>query len=174
MKEGMWVVIAVLFVLGIQRLFELRHAESNRAFALHHGGVEHGADHYWMFVALHSLWFVGILLEYAVGWATLPSWWMWGIGVACMLQVGRYWVIGTLGKAWNTRVITWPGMPIASSGPFKWLRHPNYVIVVLELAMVPLTLGCWLTAVVVGVLNLVLLLRVRLPVEAQAIAQAKA
>jgi methyltransferase len=162
----------VAFVLGlliVQRLAELHYAERNRRRALAQGGVEHGADHYWMFIALHTLWFVGMLGEHVLNIAPLPSWWSIGLAGAGLLQIARYWVIRTLGPAWNTRVITWPGMPIAIRGPFRWVRHPNYVIVVLELALIPTSLGCWRTAMVVSILNAVLLLKIRLPVEEKAL-----
>jgi methyltransferase len=165
-----WFIVAtVLGLLVVQRLAELRYAERNRARALARGGVEHGASHYWMFVALHTLWFVGMIAEHVLEVAAVPTWWGVGLLGAAVLQAGRYWVIRTLGESWNTRVITWPEMPIAAKGPFRWLRHPNYVIVVIELALIPASLGCWRTAIVASVLNAVLLLKVRLPVEEAAI-----
>lgn len=162
----------VAFVLGlliVQRIAELQYAERNRRLALEQGGIEHGANHYWMFIALHTLWFVGMIVEHVLDIASLPSWWGIGLAGACLLQIARYWVIHTLGRAWNTRVITWPGMPIATNGPFRWLRHPNYVIVVIELALIPSSLGCWRTAAVVSILNALLLRKVRLPVEERAL-----
>lgn len=165
-----WIMLtAVLGVLIVQRLAELRYAEGNRRHAMAHGGVEHGADHYWMFIALHTLWFIGMIAEHVLGIASVPTWWGIGLAGACLLQIARYWVIRTLGRAWNTRVITWPGMPIAKGGPYRWLRHPNYVIVVIELALIPTMLGCWRTAIVASILNAILLLKVRLPVEEEAI-----
>jgi methyltransferase len=95
------------------------------------------------------------------------GWPMLAIALAC--QVGRYWVIRTLGRQWNTRVIVVPGMALVGAGLYRYLRHPNYVIVVAEGIALPLVHTAWVTAVVFTVLNAVLLLGFRIPTENRAL-----
>jgi methyltransferase len=87
-----------------------------------------------------------------------------------LAQALRWWCIRTLGRRWNTRVIVLPGLPLASSGPYRWLPHPNYVAVVVEGFALPLVHTAWVTAIVFSALNALLLLGFRLPVERRALA----
>jgi methyltransferase len=85
-------------------------------------------------------------------------------------QALRWWCVTTLGKQWNTRVIVVPGLPLVTSGPYRWLRHPNYVAVVVEVAALPLVHTAWVTAVAFSIANAILLLGWRIPVEERALA----
>ena len=161
----------VLIVLvGIERLAELVVSQRNLRWSRSRGGVETGAGHYPAMVALHSALLVGCLVEVwladrpfvpALGWPMLA--------VVFAAQGLRWWCISTLGPQWNTRVVVVPGAGRISSGPYRYLRHPNYVAVVLEGIALPLVHTAWLTAVIFSLLNAALL-RVRIRSEAGALA----
>ena len=121
------------------------------------GGIEHGRAHYPAMVAMHAAWLIGL-------------WWLGYdrsvdpllLIVFILLQAGRLWVILTLGARWTTRIVTLPGHALVERGPYRWLKHPNYLIVALEIAVVPLALGLPVFAVFFSVLNAgVLYLRIR-------------
>lgn len=165
----MWLVETLTIVLILQRLSELVLSKRNARRAMARGGVEHGAEHFWMFVVLHVGWIIGMNVEWALGTHVLPTWWPAGVVVFTVMQVARYWVIRSLGEAWNARIITWPGMRRITTGPYRLLRHPNYVIVAIELAVVPLTIGALGTSIAATILNAVILLGVRIPAEERAL-----
>lgn len=168
-------VLYAVFVLatGVERLIELVISKRHAAAALARGGVEHGRAHFPWMVALHTGLLVGSIAEVlllerpfigALGWPMLV--------VALLCQGGRYWVIASLGEQWNTRVIVIPGASRVRRGPYRfaWLRHPNYWIVAIEGVALPLVHSAWITAAVFTILNAVLLLGVRIPVENRALA----
>jgi methyltransferase len=160
-------VVAVRFV-------ELRVARRNRAWAMEHGGVESGAEHYPVMVTLHTALFAGCLLEVPLaGRPFLPELGWPMLALLAGAHALRWWCIRTLGPQWNTRVIRVPDAPLVSGGPYRWLRHPNYVAVVVEGFALPLVHTAWITALAFTVLN-ALLLRVRLRVENEALATAPA
>lgn len=151
-------------VVAVQRVLELRLARRNEAWARERGAVEHGAGHYPLFFVLHTGWLVGWVVEAWLRGEPSPWWPLWA-GAFVLAQGLRYWAIGSLGPRWNTRVLVLPEAPLVRTGPYRWLRHPNYVAVVIELAAVPLAFGAVWTAAIVGALNLALLLGVRMPCE---------
>ncbi len=153
--------------LVVQRLAELGLAQWNTTRLRATGGVEFGAAHYPLLVALHTSWLIGLWIlghDRNVD----PG----GLAVFIMLQAGRIWVIANLGRRWTTRVIVMPGAAPVVRGPYRWLRHPNYLIVALEIAVVPLALGLPLFALIFSLLNAALLAW-RIRVENQALAWAK-
>jgi methyltransferase len=159
-----WVAIIVLLVAA-ERGAELVHARRNTQALLAKGGVEAGAGHYPLLVLLHGAWLAALL--YVVPGDATPSWgWL---GVFMVLQALRLWVMVSLGPYWTTRIITLPGAPLVRSGPYRFLRHPNYVVVVAEIAVLPLVFGAWRIALLFSLLNLVLLAW-RIRVEQQALA----
>lgn len=164
-------LVALVIVI---RFAELNVAKRNRAWAMERGGVETGAEHYPFMVALHTALFAGCLLEVPLADRPFLPWLGWTM---LALLVGahalRWWCIRTLGPQWNTRVIRVPGAALVTGGPYRWLRHPNYVAVVIEGFALPLVHTAWVTALVFTVLNL-LLLRVRLRVEEAALGTAPA
>jgi methyltransferase len=128
------------------------------------GGVEVGARHYPLFILLHAGFIAAMPL--AIPWdapANLPL-----VGVFLALQAARVWVIGSLGPYWTTRIITVPGAPLVRKGPFRYVRHPNYLIVTGEIAVLPLAFGAWEIAAIFSLLNLALLLH-RVRVEERAL-----
>lgn len=160
----------LVLLVAVQRLVELavskRHERSLRA----RGAAEAGAGHYPVMVALHTLFLLSCVVE--VWWLDRPfvPWLGWtALAVLVAAQGLRYWTISTLGERWTTRVLVPPGEPLVAGGPFRYLRHPNYLAVALEIAALPLVHGAWLTAVVFSLAN-ALLLRVRIGVEERALA----
>jgi methyltransferase len=168
----LWYLLLVVVI--VVRFAELRVAKRNRAWAMERGGVETGAEHYPVMVALHTALFVGCLVEVPLADRPFLPWLGWPM---LALLVGahalRWWCIRTLGPQWNTRVIRVPGAALVTGGPYRRLRHPNYVAVVVEGFALPLVHTAWITALAFTVLN-ALLLRVRLRVEEQALATAPA
>jgi methyltransferase len=159
-----WVAIIVALV-AVERIAELVRARRNTRALLAKGGVEVGAGHYPLLVLLHGAWLAALL--YAVPADTLPS--LGWLGAFVLLQAFRLWVLASLGPYWTTRIITLPGAPLVRSGPYRFLRHPNYVVVVAEIAVLPLVFGAWRVALVFSALNLALLAW-RIRVEQQALA----
>jgi len=149
----------------IQRLAELGLAARNTRRLLARGGREVGAGHYPLFILLHASWLVAIAA--ATPLRTQPFWPL--IGVFAVLQLLRVWVIATLGPYWTTRVITLDGAPVVRSGPYRFVRHPNYWVVTAEIAVLPLAFHDWAIAFVWSILN-ALLLRRRIRVETAALA----
>jgi methyltransferase len=160
--------------LVIQRGLELRVARSNERAARARGAVEHGAGHYPLFFVLHGAWMLGWPLEaYARGLQLDPRWPLW-LGAFAGAQLLRYWAISSLGSRWNTRVLVVPGDRPLQRGPYRWLAHPNYVAVAIELACVPLVFGAWTTALLASVANAIVLIAIRIPCERRALAWASA
>lgn len=154
----------------LQRLIELGIARSHARFILSLGGREAGAEHYKYIVGLHVLFLLSLWVETNGGHHPLaPLWWV-PFSLFLLAQVGRYWCIRTLGKFWNTRIYILPGAPRIKHGPYRYLRHPNYWIVVIELLTLPLTFSAYWTAAIFTIANLWLLLRVRIPAEERALA----
>lgn len=149
----MTVFHGVIAFLIAQRFAELWLARRNTARLLAAGAVEHGARHYPLFVVLHASWLAALILAAPPEAAVNP----WLFAVFALLQAGRIWVIATLGRYWTTRIIDVPGAPLVRRGPFRFVRHPNYLIVIGEIAVVPLMAGMVEVAVVFSALNLVLL-----------------
>jgi methyltransferase len=149
--------VVILALVTEQRLCELAVAHRNAARLLAKGGVEHGAGHYPAMIAIHAAWLAGL-------WLLAPAqpvnrWWL---AVYIALQGARAWVLLTLGRRWTTRVIVLPGVPLVESGPYRFLRHPNYAVVAAEVAVLPLVFGLPWYALVFSALNaLVLAVRVR-------------
>jgi methyltransferase len=157
--------------LVLERAYELSLSQRNAARAKQAGALEYGARHLRWMKALHSGFFVAALLEV---WL-LPRPFVLALALPCLLlallaQALRYWAIATLGSRWNIAVIVLPGVPAEASGPFRYVRHPNYVAVVIEGFAVPLLHGAYLTAGIFSVLN-ALLLGVRIRCEEQALAE---
>ena len=147
MIVSIWHILLALIVL--QRLIELAIARINARRLLAAGGIEHGASHYPLMVALHVAWFAALAVLVPADAALDPSLFILFI----VLQVGRVWVIVSLGRYWTTRVITVPGVPLVRRGPYRWLRHPNYLIVMGEIAVVPLIASAWEIAVAFSIAN---------------------
>ncbi|MBF5041801.1 hypothetical protein FGE12_05320 [Aggregicoccus sp. 17bor-14] len=156
-------------LLALERGVELVLSRRNAQRAFARGGVETGQRHYRVMVVLHSLFLAACVLEVALLERPFPGLLGWAaLALALGSQGLRYWAIATLGERWNSRIIVVPGLPPVTGGPYRFLRHPNYVAVVLELACVPLIHGAWVTALVFSAAN-AWLLRVRIRAEEAAL-----
>ena len=145
----MSVAVAIVALVVLQRLAELWIAGRNTKALLAAGAVERGAGHYPVIVLLHAAWLAAML------WAALlaPEVNYPLIGVFLVLQAARVWVLMTLGRYWTTRIITVPGAPLVKRGPFRFVRHPNYLVVALEIVVLPLAFGQVALAVAFGLAN---------------------
>ena len=157
----------VLAFLVLQRLAELLIASRNHRALKARGAVEAGRRHYPAIVAVHAGWLLALATTvHPTAPLSIPL-----LAVFLLLECGRAWVIWTLGSRWTTRVMVVPGDKRILSGPYRFVRHPNYLIVCGEIAVVPLMFGAWLLALIASVLNL-LVLRIRIRVENETLSRA--
>ncbi|MEV4969502.1 isoprenylcysteine carboxyl methyltransferase family protein [Streptomyces scopuliridis] len=165
---------ALVLAVGAERVAELVVARRNARWSLARGAVERGRRHYPPMVALHTLLLLGCLAEVwladrpfdpAIGWPMLA--------VVLAAQALRWWCVRTLGPRWNTRVLVVPGLPLVTGGPYRLLRHPNYVAVAAEGIALPLVHGAWITALLFTAFNAVLL-TIRIRCENRALESAAA
>ena len=153
----MTLAAAVLALVTMQRLGELMLARRNTRGLLDRGGVEIAARHYPAIIACHTLWLVSL---WVFGWARPVA--LGWLAVFALLQLGRVWILATLGARWTTRIIVVPGETLVARGPYRFISHPNYVVVVGEIAVLPLALGLPLLALVFTLFNAcVLFVRIR-------------
>ncbi len=139
----------ILGVVLLQRLGELYYAQSNTKKLLAEGGVEHGADHYPVLVLVHAAWLVALAFSVP---PEAPVSWPWTALYGVLLAL-RAWVMLSLGRFWTTRIVTLPGAPLVARGPYRWLRHPNYAVVVAEIFVAPMIFGQMWIALIFSALN---------------------
>ena len=152
-----WIAAAILGFVTAERLFELWLSARNTRRLVAQGAREHGAGHYPLIVAVHAAWLATLWLL-AGGRAPDPFW----LAMFALLLIARIWVIATLGPRWTTRIVVLPGAPLVGGGPYHWLNHPNYWVVVGEIAVLPLVFGLPLVALIFTALNAaVLAIRIR-------------
>ena len=161
----MTALYGVLGLVLVQRLCELWLAARNTRRLLAAGAIEIGAGHYPLFILLHGSWLLTILL--IVPAQQVPNWWL--LGLFLLLQLARVWVVASLGRFWTTRIISVPDAPLVRRGPYRWFRHPNYLVVVGEIAVLPLAFGAWPIALAWATAN-ALLLRHRIRLEDRSLA----
>ena len=163
-----WYVLLIALI-ALERLVELVVSTRNARWAFARGGVEFGRSHYPVMVVLHVGLLAGACVEVAVADPPFIPALGWPMLALVLLSQGlRWWCIATLGHRWNTRVIVIPGAPLVRGGPYRWLRHPNYVAVVVEGIALPLVHTAWITALTFTILNAALL-RVRIRCEDKAL-----
>jgi len=151
------IAYVLIALVTAQRLAELIIARRNTRALLAQGAYEVGSAHYPLIVAVHAAWLASL-------WILAPGrpilWPL--IAVFVLLQCGRLWVLATLGRRWTTRIIILAGSPLVTGGPFRFVRHPNYLVVAAEIAVLPLAFGLVWVAIVFTLLNgLVLAIRIR-------------
>ena len=165
------VFIALFSFLILQRSVELALAERNRRWAMNNGGREYGGRTYPVIVTVHALFYVSLLLEWRFrsnGWSS--HWPLWLV-LMTAAQILRLWSIRSLGRCWNTRIITVPSVKLVVQGPYHFVRHPNYTVVTIELLAIPLLCGAYVTATIFSLAN-ALILALRIPEEERALEQA--
>ena len=153
----------IMALVTLQRLGELVIARRNTARLLARGAVEHGAGHYPAMIALHASWLAALWLSVSGQPVNLVLLALFGV-----LQLLRVWVLSVLGPRWTTRIIVLPGAPLVARGPFRWISHPNYSVVIAEIAVLPLAFGLVWIALVWTLLNAAMLY-VRVGAEARAL-----
>lgn len=166
--------LLLVLLVGVERLAELTVARANMRWSLARGGVVSGRGHYPWMVALHTGLLLGCLLEVGLGdrpFVPALGWPMLALVIAA--QGLRWWCVATLGRRWNTQVVVVPGLPLVARGPYRWLRHPNYVAVAAEGVALPLVHTAWLTAVAFTACNAALMV-VRIRCEDAALSGAPA
>ena len=156
---------AIVLLVALQRLIELAIAHRNTQRLLAMGGQEVGAKHYPFMVALHATWLSALFILTPGG--TIID--LGLLGAFALLQIGRIWVMVSLGPFWTTRIVTLPDTPLVRRGPYRLFRHPNYVIVALEIPLLPLAFGNWLIAGLFFIINILLII-VRVQAEDSALA----
>jgi methyltransferase len=156
--------ILLLVFVTLERLAELVLARRNTRALLAQGAVEHAPGHYPLIVALHALWLAGLWV-FGASQPVSPFW----FGIFVLLQAGRLWVLATLGPRWTTRIIVLPGAPLVAKGPYRFVSHPNYLVVIGEIAVLPLCFGLWWFAIIFSIANAVIL-TIRIRAEAAALA----
>jgi methyltransferase len=144
-----WVAYGIIFLVVLQRLGELTLANRNTRKLRAEGAVEIGAGHYPLMVLLHAAWLMAVLWLLP---APLTIHWGW-LALFVILQAARIWVIASLGRFWTTRIISLPGAPLVKRGPYRFMRHPNYLVVAGEIAVLPLVFGEILVAILFSLAN---------------------
>ena len=159
--------VLILSLVTAQRLAELIVSRRHTRALLARGAYEVGAGHYPLIVAVHAAWLA------ALWWLAPGRPVLWPlIGLFVLLQGARLWVLATLGERWTTRIIVLPGAPLVARGPFRFVRHPNYLVVVAEIALLPLAFGLWQVALLFSLLNAAVL-AVRIRAEEKALESAE-
>lgn len=164
MQGGVWPAVLILGYVTLQRLGELALARANTRRLLARGGFEVGAPHYPLIVLLHAAWLVTL-------------WWLapgrpvtiLPLVAFAVVQALRFWTLASIGRRWTTRIVVVPGETLVARGPYRFVRHPNYTVVVFEIALLPLVFGLGWVALLFSVLN-ALVLAIRIPAEARALA----
>lgn len=157
----------------LQRLLEVVYARFNEKNMRKQGAVEFGAEHYKWIVLLHVLFFFSLLIESWTVGIELGFGWQVFLVIFAIAQMLRFWALASLGRFWNTKILILPGAKLVKKGPYRWLPHPNYLVVAMEIASLPLIFGAWRTAFIFTVANALLLLLVRIPAEEKALEQLK-
>ncbi|MDK4717081.1 isoprenylcysteine carboxylmethyltransferase family protein [Rhizobium sp. CNPSo 4039] len=153
----LWPSIALLTFVTLQRLAELIYARHNTTALLARGAREHAPEHYPFMVAMHAAWLIGLWFL-AIGRPVDPVWFV----LFMVLQAMRLWVLTTLKDRWTTRIIVLPGAALVTKGPYRFLSHPNYAVVVGEIAVLSLAFGMPLYAAIFSLLNgIILAIRIR-------------
>ena len=149
--------IAIIALVTLSRVVELPKARANARGLIAAGGHEVGAGHYPLIVALHATWLLSLWVLALNRPINLPLLALFGV-----VECARIWVLRTLGRRWTTRIIVVPGETLVARGPYKYLNHPNYAVVVAEIALLPLVFGLWQVALIFSLLNATLLtIRIR-------------
>lgn len=155
--------ITILSLVTAQRLAEIAYARRNEARLKARGAVEHAAAHYWLIVALHGAWLLGLWLT-AIG---RPLGLVW-LAAFAALQALRLWVLATLKDRWTTRIVVIPGAPLVATGPYRFIRHPNYAVVAAEILVLPMAFGLVAYAIAFTLANAAIL-AVRISAEDRAL-----
>ncbi|GLC89512.1 isoprenylcysteine carboxyl methyltransferase family protein [Lysinibacillus piscis] len=162
---------ALFIIVILQRLTEMWVAKRHEKWMLTHGAYEVGASHYPYMIAIHIGFLLMLFVEVKTNHVGLSSFFSILLLLFIFVQMVRIWCIRSLGVFWNTKIIILPGAEVKRTGPYKWLRHPNYAVVCLEFLLLPMMFQAYFTAFCFTLLNLTIL-SVRIPMEEQALREA--
>jgi methyltransferase len=157
-----------MFIIIIQRLFELLIARSNEKWMKRQGAQEFGRGHYLVIVLMHSMFFVVLLLERMIFHRELSVIWPFWLVIFVLAQLVRLWALKSLGRYWNTKILVMPNVEVIQKGPYRYIKHPNYLVVSVELLVIPLLFGAYFTACLFTIIN-VIMLSIRIPAEEKAL-----
>ncbi|MCY7784680.1 MULTISPECIES: isoprenylcysteine carboxyl methyltransferase family protein [unclassified Bacillus (in: firmicutes)] len=154
-----WLLISILIA---QRAAEMAVARQNEQKVKKQGAIEFGENHYPYIIIMHILFFLSLIAEVLLLNKQPSSWWI-GIAAAILIvQAVRYWALCSLGAYWNTKILVVPGAELVKKGPYRWMKHPNYTVVILEILLIPLLYQAYVTMSLFSVLNAALLtIRIR-------------
>lgn len=168
----MTLFFVLLTFVVCQRLVELTIAKRNELNLKKQGAYEVGEDHYKWIVLLHTLFFIVLIVEVLV-FQKRPAGWYWApLTLFFLAQIVRIWAMRSLGVFWNTKIIVLPGAEAVEKGPYRFVRHPNYMIVATEILTLPLIFQAFFTAIIFTLLNSIIILGVRIPDEEKALLSA--
>jgi methyltransferase len=162
--------VFLLFII-LQRAAELTLARRNERILKSQGAIEFDKDGYRVIAAMHVAFFISLIWEKIFLHRTLNTYWIIFVSLFAGAQILRYWAIISLGLHWNTKVLVIPGKKLITKGPYKYIRHPNYIAVIIEIAVIPLIFSCYITATVFSLINFFLLRR-RIKIEEGALRKA--
>jgi methyltransferase len=152
----------------VQRVTEMVIAKRNENWILNRGGVEHGKEHYPYIVLMHVLFLLSLFLEVTFFQRDTTFLWYILVPILVITQIIRYWAVLSLGTYWNTKILIIPDELVVSKGPYKYIKHPNYVVVAVEILLIPLLFQAYITALVFTILNIVMM-SIRIPTEEKAL-----
>lgn len=157
-----------LAIIITQRFIELFIAKRNEKWMKANGAIEVGQEHYKYIVLLHFLFFISFLIEVSHYDNNISPIWPAFLALFALTQILRVWCMKSLGRFWNTKILIMPNVAVISSGPYKYIKHPNYLVVALELFIIPLFFQAYITAFTFSLLNTVMML-IRIPSEEKAL-----
>jgi len=160
-------LVFILFIIAL-RITELLISKRNEKWLIENGAVEFGRSHYPLIVILHILFIVSLIIEYYLRSSSFFN--IWFLFLYFLLVALKIWVISSLGKFWNTKIFRIADAPLITNGPYKFLKHPNYIIVIAEIVVIPLVFNLYYTAIIFSALNAVML-TIRIREENKALSQ---
>ncbi|WP_036843565.1 isoprenylcysteine carboxyl methyltransferase family protein [Pontibacillus marinus] len=164
------IFIIIFLLIVLQRIVEVIIAKQNEKWMKNRGAIEHHSDHYKWIVLVHTLFFFSIMIE-AFGEELVLNQWK---GLLLLLfvcaQAFRVWCLVSLGRYWNTKIIVLPEAELVTRGPYKFMKHPNYVVVAIEFILIPLLFNAYATAFIFPILHGVLM-KIRIPYEEKALSR---
>jgi methyltransferase len=170
MDDGCMIFYLFLIIIIVQRVSELFIARRNETYMKSMGGEEHGRDHYPLIVAVHLLFLLSFTIEVIVFNKEVSPLWMMILPIILITQIIRYWAVFSLGPFWNTKIIIVPDLEVVAKGPYRFMRHPNYLVVAVEILFLPIFFQAYATAILFTVLNAAIL-TIRISAEEKALMQ---
>ena len=154
----MWFILFISFIV-LQRIAELIIAKRNENWLRKQGAIEYGHDHYSLIVLLHTVFILSLIAEYLYSGTSYPD--LAFLSIYLVLVIAKVWVIASLGRYWNTKILRVPNAALVTKGPYRYVKHPNYIIVIGEIAIIPVVFHLYYTAIIFTILN-AFMLRIRI------------